>query len=157
VEPATYRTFVSDAAGGEYAYLLYLPPSYEKEPARRFPVVYWLHGRGGDITAGLRVVRRLDEALRQGTVPEIAIVCVNGLKCSMYCDSKGGRWPVESAIVNDLIPHIDATLRTIPRREARGVEGYSMGGFGAARLGFKYPELFGSISILSGALHDPEQ
>jgi endo-1,4-beta-xylanase len=63
-----------------------------------------------------------------------------------------GKAPVESVIVKDLIPHIDATYRTVARREGRIVEGFSMGGFGAAHLGFKYPELFGTVSMIDAAL-----
>jgi endo-1,4-beta-xylanase len=84
-------------------------------------------------------------------------VFVNGLRGStMYCDSKDGKRPLETVIIQDLIPHIDATYRTIASREGRGVDGFSMGGFGAAHLGFKYPELFGVVSIRAPALLGPE-
>jgi enterochelin esterase-like enzyme len=53
-----------------------------------------------------------------------------------------------------LIPHIDSTYRTVAKREGRIIEGFSMGGFGAAHLGFKYPELFGTVSVIDGALVD---
>ncbi len=62
---------------------------------------------------------------------------------------------MESVIIKDLIPHVDATYRTLARREDRIIEGYSMGGFGAAHLGFKYPELFGTVVVNAGALIDP--
>jgi endo-1,4-beta-xylanase len=58
--------------------------------------------------------------------------------------------------MKDFIPHIDATYRTIASREGRSVDGFSMGGFGAAHLGFKYPELFGVISIMAPPLLGPE-
>jgi endo-1,4-beta-xylanase len=54
---------------------------------------------------------------------------------------------VETVLIKDLIPHVDGSYRTVAGREGRGVEGFSMGGFGAAHLGFKYPELFGVVSI----------
>jgi enterochelin esterase-like enzyme len=57
-------------------------------------------------------------------------------------------------IVRDLIPHIDNSYRTIADRSARAVEGFSMGGFGAAHLGFKYPDVFGAVSMFSAALFD---
>ncbi|MFM8433943.1 MAG: alpha/beta hydrolase-fold protein, partial [Planctomycetia bacterium] len=68
----------------------------------------------------------------------------------MYVDWKDGSAPVETVIVKELVPHIDATCRTIATREGRLLDGYSMGGYGAARLGFKYPELFRAISIMGG-------
>jgi endo-1,4-beta-xylanase len=69
-----------------------------------------------------------------------------------YCDSPDGKSPVESVIVNELVPHVDRTYRTMAKRETRAVEGFSMGGYGAAHLGFKYPELFGIVGIMAGAL-----
>jgi len=158
-EPADtkYKTFHSKTIDGEVSYLIYLPPDYEKEQQKRYPILYWLHGSGGTQTKGGEVVRRVDEAIRAGKVPAIIVVLVNGLRgATMYCDSKDGKWPLESVIVNDLIPHIDSTYRTIARRECRAVEGFSMGGFGAAHFGFKYPELFGVVSILAPALLGPE-
>src|SRR6266576_23252 len=80
------------------------------------------------------------------------IVLVNGMRDSFYCDSKDGKWPIESVIVKELIPHIDQTYRTVARREMRAVEGYSMGGYGAAHIGFKYTELFGLVGVMAGAL-----
>ena len=80
----------------------------------------------------------------------------NGLRDSRWCDSYDGKRPVDTVFVKDLIPHVDATYRTIASREGRFVEGYSMGGFGAAHFGFKYPELFGTVSIMAGALLDSE-
>jgi endo-1,4-beta-xylanase len=76
------------------------------------------------------------------------------LRSSFYCDSLDGKSPVETVIIKDLIPHIDGAYRTIARREGRMIEGFSMGGFGAAHLGFKHPELFGAVSIIDGALLD---
>jgi poly(3-hydroxybutyrate) depolymerase len=57
---------------------------------------------------------------------------------------------LEKIIIQELIPHIDAQFRTIASREGRLLDGYSMGGYGAARLGFKYTEIFGAISIMGG-------
>lgn len=54
------------------------------------------------------------------------------------------------------VPHIDATFRTVASREGRIIEGFSMGGYGAARLGLKYPEFFGAVSVLAGGPLDLE-
>ena len=84
-------------------------------------------------------------------------VFVNGLAGNtMYCDTPDGKYPVESVIMKDLIPHVDATYRTVASREGRAVEGFSMGGFGAAHFGFKYPEVFGVVSIEAPALLGPD-
>jgi len=63
---------------------------------------------------------------------------------------------VETVIIRDLIPHIDEAYRTWGTREGRAVEGFSMGGFGALHLGFKYPELFGAVTSLAPAPIRPD-
>jgi endo-1,4-beta-xylanase len=80
------------------------------------------------------------------------VVVVNGMVNSFYCDWANGQRPVESVITRDLIAHVDQTYRTVPRREGRVIQGYSMGGYGAAHLGFKFPELFGAVVVDAGAL-----
>lgn len=153
----SYHTFASKLAAGEVSYLIYLPPDYDTAAGRRYPVVYWLHGLGGNQRAGGKFVAELNAAIEAGKAPPMIAVLVNGLRDKFYCDSPDGKWPLESAIVKELIPHVDRTYRTMARRESRAVEGFSMGGYGAAHLGFKYPELFGIVGIMSGALLDTER
>jgi endo-1,4-beta-xylanase len=158
-EPAGthYRTIKSGLAGGEVSFLIYLPPDYEAQANRRYPVVYWLHGVNGGQTSGMNFVKQLDIALRTGRgAPAMIVVMVNGMRDSFYCDSPDGKWPIESIIVKELIPHIDRSFRTIAEREARGVEGFSMGGYGAAHLAFKYPDLFGIAGIMAGGFTDTD-
>ena len=156
-EPAGthYKTFNSKLAGGEVSYLIYLPPSYETDSSKRFPVVYWLHGLNGNQRAGATFLGQMVPAAAAGKVPAMIVVLVNGMKDSFYNDSPDGKWPIESVIIKELIPHVDKTYRTIARREDRAIEGYSMGSYGAAHLGFKYPELFGIVTINAGALIKP--
>ena len=150
-----YRTFTSRLAGGEVSYLVYLPPTYEKERAQRYPSVYWLHGLNGSQRAGAVFVEQLDAAIRAGKAPAMIVVLVNGMRDAFYNDSRDGKWPIESVIIKELIPHIDSTHRTVARRESRAIEGYSMGGYGAAHLGFKYPDVFGTVGVMAGALIEP--
>ncbi len=149
-----YRTFKSDLAKSEVSYLIYLPPDYETNASRRYPVVYFLHGYTANLRAGVMFVRPMDAAIRAGKAPAMIVVLVNGITGSYYCDSRDGKWPVDSVITKELIPHIDQTYRTMAGRETRAVEGFSMGGYGAAHLGFKHPDLFGMVSIRAGALTD---
>lgn len=144
----SFHVFTSSATGGEVSYHLYTPAAYESEPARRFPVVYWLHGSGGGLPGIPKVAMRFEEAIRAGRAPECLVVFVNGLEMGMYVDWADGSAPVESMIVRDLVPHIDATYRTRAVREGRLLDGFSMGGYGAARLGFKFPELFRAVSMV---------
>ncbi|MEW6307010.1 MAG: prolyl oligopeptidase family serine peptidase [Verrucomicrobiota bacterium] len=151
-----YRKFHSPMVKGEVSYLIYLPAEYEQNKGKRYPVVYWLHGRGGGQQGVPGFAQGFTDAIAAGKMPPVIVVYVNGLPTGGYTDSPDGKRPVESYIIKDLIPHIDATYRTLARREGRMIEGFSMGGSGAAKLGFKYPDLFGSISILAGALHDAD-
>ncbi len=148
----SHRTFDSPAAGGKVSYLLYLPPGYEKSASTRYPVTYWLHGLGGSQQGAPAFCERLTQAITEGKTPPIIVVFVNGMIDSFYCDSATRRRPVETVIITELIPHIDATYRTHTARRDRAIEGFSMGGFGAAHLGFKYPGLFGSISLIDAAV-----
>lgn len=148
----TYKTFESKSAGEKVSYLIYLPPQYDDSKSDRYPVVYWLHGIGGNQTGIPSFCRRLTEAIESEKAPPMIFVFANGMVDSFYCDAINEKRPVESMIMKDLIPHIDSSYRTIATREARMIEGFSMGGFGAAHLGFKYPDYFSSISIMDGAL-----
>ncbi len=148
----SYKTFESKSVDAKVSYLLYVPPQYDASNSDRYPVVYWLHGIGGNQSGIPNFCRRLTDAIETGKAPPMIFVFPNGMVDSFYCDAINEMRPVESMIMQDLIPHIDASYRTIANRKARMIEGFSMGGFGAAHLGFKYPDHFGSISIMDGAL-----
>jgi len=146
----SFHTFESDAAKGKVSYHIYKPAAYDREGQRRFPVVYWLHGSGGGLAGLAKVAAYFDAAIEAGKTPPCFVVFVNGLVEGMYVDWKDGSAPIETMIVKELVPHIDASYRTIATREGRLLDGYSMGGYGAARLGFKYPDLFRAVSIMGG-------
>jgi enterochelin esterase-like enzyme len=146
----SYHTFKSQAVGTRISYHLYTPVAYDENTAVRYPVVYWLHGSGGGVQGIPLLSKQVHAAIEAGTVPPFLVVFVNGLRLGMYVDWKDGSTPVESVIMKDLVPHIDANYRTIPTRQGRLLDGFSMGGYGAARLGFKYPETFGAVSIMGG-------
>ena len=149
-----YQTFHSGVLGQDASYLVWLPPGYEQQ-TNRYPVIYWLHGHGGNQRAGAATyVPHVDAAIKAGVLPPVIVVCVNGMGRGHYLDQANGKLPIESVIVKDLMPHVDRTYRTLATREGRVIEGFSRGGFGAGHLGFKYPELFGTVVINSGALRD---
>jgi enterochelin esterase-like enzyme len=151
-----YQTFESKFAGGSVSYHIYLPEAYGKDPERRFPVLYWLHGTGGGVPGIAPVSAFFARAMREGKVPPMFIVFANGMASSMWCDSADGTVPMESVVIKELLPHIDSTYRTISTRHGRVIEGFSMGGYGAARLGFKHHQLFSAISILASGPLDLE-
>lgn len=144
----SFHKFQSKAANTEVSYHLYTPSDYQQKPTKRFPVVYWLHGSGGGLTGIPQVARHFEEAIQEGKVPPVLVVFVNGAPNGMYVDWKDGSVPMERVIVQDLVPHVDKEFRTVADRKGRLLDGFSMGGYGSARLGFKYPELFGAMSIV---------
>ncbi|MBL0926711.1 MAG: prolyl oligopeptidase family serine peptidase [Phycisphaerales bacterium] len=152
----SFHTFLSPAAGAEVSYHLYTPGLYARAPDRRCPVVYWLHGSGGGLPGIPRLAGQFDAAIESGRAPPFLVVFVNGLTDGMYVDWKDGSTPLEMVIVRDLVGHIDGTLRTIATRKGRMLEGFSMGGYGAARLGFKHPDLFGAVSMLGAGPLQPD-
>jgi endo-1,4-beta-xylanase len=145
VHNVTHRTFRSASVGADVGYSIYLPPGYE-QGTQRYPVLYYLHGAGGNESGGPRtLVPRLLEAHRAGTVPLFIVVFPNGGESTWYADSHDGKIPIETMIVRELIPHVDATYRTRTDRAGRAISGMSMGGFGAIALGMKHADMFSSV------------
>lgn len=157
-EGAEYRTFHSPIAKSEVSYVISLPPSYPASTSKRFPVVYLLQGSGNSPASTARCSVPLYRSLmKQGKIPEFIMVFPNGLNDLMFVNTFDGKFPNEDVIIKNLIPYIDANYRTIPTRPARAIGGYSMGGYGAAHLGFGYPDLFGAVTIGDGALWNKDE
>ncbi len=150
------QSFESAALGREMAYSVYLPPGSGED--RRYPVVYLLHGTGDSERsypkAG-RVEATMDALIASGAIAPMIVVMPDG-KRSWYVNSAevGGAGDYETAIVRDLIGHVDRTYPTLAMRASRFITGHSMGGFGALRLAFKYPRRFGAVAGMSAALWD---
>src|SRR5579872_981376 len=118
-----FKTFHSDTINDDVSYMIYLPPDYEQDKDTRYPVLYQLPASGGTPRRdGPQVTVRIDKAIRAKRIDPMIVVAVNGLAGNtMYSDTRDGQYPLESVIIKDLIPHIDATYRTIATREGRGV------------------------------------
>lgn len=149
------QSFRSAALGREMRYSVYLPPGYDYDQ-RYYLTVYLLHGYSGDQTNWIRLgeaARTADALIEADAIPPVILVMPDG-KNSWYVDSDPGTGfgAYETAIVEDLVDHIDSEYRTITERRGRMIAGLSMGGYGALHLAFKHPELFGAAASLSGAL-----
>ena len=142
--------FRSAAVGGDVSYHVYLPPAYAAEPTRRFPVMYWLHGSGGGNTSIAPLAAQFAQAITDGLIPPMLVVMPNGLPGGMWVDDKAGRTPVESMVMRDLLPDVDARFRTRAEQAGRLIEGFSMGGYGALRLAFAHPTQFAAVTSLAG-------
>lgn len=145
-DPTTQHVFV------------YLPPSYNSEPSRRFPTLYLLHGYNGrpeewirDAYQGMDLRTEIDSLITKGIATEMIVVVPNGSNTylgSFYTNSVAtGNW--EDYLVRDLVSYIDKNYRTLARASSRGIAGHSMGGYGAFMLAMKHPDLFGATYALS--------
>jgi S-formylglutathione hydrolase len=135
---------------------IYLPPGYVTDRNRRFPVVYLLHGyTGTDLgyfgPTGRQLHAIADRLFVSGAVREMILVMPNAMNAyggSMYGNSPTtGDW--EGYVAEDLVAFMDKNYRTIPTREARGLAGHSMGGYGTLRIGMKRPDVFSALYALS--------
>ncbi len=149
--------FDSKTADEQVSCYVFTPESYDTQKEHRFPVLYWLHGSGGSSPgSAAQVAQRYGEAMRVGKIPPMIMVFPNGLPMGMWCDWKDGSVKLETMFIEELIPHIDRSFRTQAKREGRVIEGFSMGGYGAARLGFKHPQLFAAVSLLGAGPLQPD-
>jgi enterochelin esterase-like enzyme len=130
-----------------------LPPGYATAKARRYPVVYALHGYSigaEQWTKEIHVPQTVEGAFAQGAEEMIVVLpdsktVHNG---SMY-SSSATTGDFERFVSRDLVTYVDAHYRTIPARTARGLVGHSMGGYGASRIGMKHSDVFGALYIMS--------
>src|SRR5450755_2344386 len=138
---------------------VFLPPSYDREKSRRYPVVYALHGYSigaEQWSHEIHVPQTIEGAFAQGAKEMIVVLpdsktLHNG---SMYSSSVT-TGDFEQFIAHDVVGYIDAHYRTIPKRTSRGLVGHSMGGYGATRIGMKHADVFGSLYIMSPCCLSP--
>jgi pimeloyl-ACP methyl ester carboxylesterase len=139
--------------------IVFLPPSYQTESNRRYPVVYALHGYSigaEQWTHEIHVPQTIEGAFAQGS-HEMIVVLPDSKTIyhgSMYSSSET-TGDFEKFIYHDVVAYIDAHYRTIPDRKSRGLAGHSMGGYGASRIGMKHPDVFGALYIMSPCCLSP--
>ncbi len=138
---------------------VFLPPSYEKDKDRRYPVVYALHGffiGAEQWSHEIHVPQTVEGAFALGAKEMIVVLpdsktIYNG---SMY-SSSATTGDFENYVARDVVAYVDAHYRTIPERTSRGLVGHSMGGYGASRIGMKHPDVFGALYIMSPCCMSP--
>ena len=139
--------------------IVFLPPSYQTESNRRYPVVYALHGYSigaEQWSHEIHVPQTIEGAFAQGS-HEMIVVLPDSKTIyhgSMYSSSET-TGDFERFIYHDVVAYIDAHYRTIADRKSRGLAGHSMGGYGAARIGMKHPDVFGALYIMSPCCLSP--
>src|SRR5213079_629369 len=134
-------------------YCVQVPGNYDKAPDTRYPVLYYLHGLGDNEQSFSRSGGwTLIEDLREhGKIGDFLIVAPEG-GASFYINSADGEQRYSDFFLREFMPYIEKKYRIQPGREARAITGISMGGFGALRFAFAYPELFSAVSAQSPAL-----
>ena len=133
--------------------LVMTPPSYDAAPARRFPVLYFLHDGGGDEEAFFRegLADALEKDMREGRLPEMLVVSPRGVG-TWFIDAQGGVSRYATFLTGTLVPFVDERYRTVASRDSRLVAGISMGGYGALRWALAEPGLFCAAGGLSPAV-----
>jgi S-formylglutathione hydrolase FrmB len=136
-------------------YCVVLPPSYDTDKTRRYPVLYFFHGLGDDEQmfihgGGFNLVQDLWE---RGQIGEFLIVTPNA-GATFYVNSRDGKVRYEDFLVQEFLPGIESRYRIRPGRANHGVAGVSMGGYGALHLAFRHPQIFSAVSAHSPAIID---
>jgi S-formylglutathione hydrolase FrmB len=148
-------TVSTSAAAGEQHIKILLPSDYATDSAARYPVLYLLHGAGDTADAWLRGSGGGQASAITAGKPLITVIPDGGLK-GWYTNWRNPRGSApqnwETFHVNQLIPFIDANLRTIADRQGRAIAGLSMGGFGAMHYAIDHPGTFAYVASFSGAL-----
>jgi S-formylglutathione hydrolase FrmB len=154
-ERADCRALKSTVLHTSVRYCVYLPASYAAPGAetRKYPVLYLLHGLGGNqqtaaIDGEWSVLQDLQ---REHKVGDFLVVAPDASD-TFYIDSQDGKTLYGDFFLREFMPFIERTYRVRAVRAARGITGFSMGGYGALRIAFGNPELFGSVSAHSAAI-----
>ncbi len=143
---------------------IYLPPSYESSPQKRYPVIYLLHGiTDTDETwikpwtkndAWQSVPDVMNHGITEKRFGEMIVVMPDARSNwggSFYTNSSAtGNW--EDFIVGDLVSYIDGKYRTLAQVGGRGLAGHSMGGYGAIKLGMKHPDVYSVVYGINPAV-----
>lgn len=145
---------------------IYLPPSYDTAPNKRYPVVYLLHGitdtdgdwtkpwKAGDPWQSIQGI--MNRGIAEKRFGEMIIVMPDERTKwggSFYTNSSvTGNW--EDFTVKDLVAYVDGKYRTLARASSRGIAGHSMGGYGAVKLGMKHPDVYSVVYGMNPAVLD---
>jgi S-formylglutathione hydrolase FrmB len=134
-------------------YCIFLPPSYDANTTQKYPILYFLHGLGENEQVlldsdGWQII---EQAWADKSLGEF-VIAAPAADRTFYINSKDGKVRYEDFFIQEFLPAIEKNYRIRADRATRGLDGISMGGYGALRLALKYPRLFGSVSAHSAAL-----
>ena len=146
------HTYFSPTSGEEEHYRIYLPPGYDQAD-HGYPVLYLFHGWPYEAAHwdGLGIEEAADAGIQSRILPPFIIVQPKGSE-RLYINTCGGDHSFEGQVINDLVPHVDATYRTQAERGGRAIGGISRGGVWALEIGFHHPDIFATVGAHSPAL-----
>lgn len=150
--------FDSKILDWDVKYSIYLPPDYYSS-ARRYPVVYLLHGATDDETAWVQfgeVNLTADRAIASREIPPMIIVMPDA-KLTWFINDYQGKTRYEDMLIAEFIPYIDKIYRTRTKKEFRGISGLSMGGYGALITAMRHPDLFTACAAFSSGTWTDEE
>lgn len=155
--PVEHLYFHSEILGVDKNFSVMLPKSYTKEPDRKYPVVYMLHGAGENDWEWANIpVSMISEAItmitNDGTAAECIVVFPNANEGGKqgYFNQEG--WKYEDYFFKELIPVIEKRYRVIADKGHRAIGGLSMGGGGSFNYGMRHPDMFSSVYAISAAV-----
>jgi len=165
--------YESATAGFDRRLSVYTPAGYEQNRKQKYPVLYVLHGIGGDENAWLelgRAAQILDNLIAQGKAKPMIVVFTNGniSQEAAPCENSTGYIHPTTALPQtmegtfetsfpEVVKFIDSNYRTIAKKQSRAICGLSMGGFHTLYISLNYPDMFGYSGMFSAAIgvNDP--
>ena len=156
----------SDILGMDRRLTVYTPYGYESSPRKKYPVLYLLHGAGGDEEAWIsmgRAAQILDNLIEKGLAEPMIVVMPNGnpgqaAARTLNIPEKPYDWrdPAQRdnyvrSLCTEIVPFIEKNFRAIAKPESRAIAGLSMGGGHTISASIQYPEMFDYICPLSAA------
>jgi enterochelin esterase-like enzyme len=150
--------FWSPSLGRAMPLEVYLPPGYDSDASARFPVLYMLHGLGGDYLSwqSLGLFDTATRLIEQGLIPPMIIVTPEG-ESGYWVDHANGGPRFGTYVSKDLVTFVDSLFRTDRTPDARAIGGLSMGAHGALQIALNNPGEFNVVGAHSVALRTKDQ
>ena len=168
----SYAWYDSKSLGINRRMTVYTPYGYETSKKTKYPVLYLLHGGGGDEEAWTsmgRAAQILDNLIQKGLAKPMIVVMPNGnpgqqaaVTMGLKVSDMNFRAPENAdayvkSLVNEIIPFVEKNYRAIPNRSSRAIAGLSMGGGHTTRATILYPGTFDYICPLSCGIRESEE
>ena len=152
--------FHSPSTNAERRAFVYTPAEYEKNPKKKYPVLYLQHGWGENEYAWSNQGHAgliMDNLLAEGKAKPFIIVMTYGMTNDAGFGTLGSfnYKNFETVLVGELVPYVDSHFRTIAKKESRAMAGLSMGGMETKNITLARPEAFDWYGLLSGGTYAP--